>query len=102
MLGEVALDGLDARHGVAAVTYWTLPQARGRGLARTATAAVLRFAFGGLGLARVGCSWAEPNTASAAVAAACGFRVEGRLRGAWQLPDGRCDVIVAGRLAADR
>jgi RimJ/RimL family protein N-acetyltransferase len=68
----------------------------------TALSAVLRFAFGGLGLHRVTYAWADGNPASGRVAEKCGFRVEGRLRGGWVVDGRRVDVHVAGRLATDR
>lgn len=101
MLGEVTLEQLDPVHGTAEVRCWTLPAARGRGLARTAVGAVVRFGFGGLGLHRVTYLHAEPNRASAALAAALGFVHEGRMREAWGVDGARVDVIVLGRLRTD-
>jgi RimJ/RimL family protein N-acetyltransferase len=101
MLGEVELVDLDLPMGTAEITCWALPEARGRGLATTAVGAVLRFAFGGLGLHRVAYQWAVGNTASERVAARCGFVVEGRQRAAWVVDGRRTDVMVGGRLATD-
>ncbi|MCY7343477.1 MAG: GNAT family N-acetyltransferase [Pseudonocardia sp.] len=103
MLGEVELAELDLAMGVAVATSWALPAARGRGMITTVLSAVLRFGFGGLGLHRVGCAWADGNAASARVAEKCGFTVEGRIRSSWVDGCGeRYDVIIAGRLATDR
>ena len=66
MLGEVELADLDLCHGTADVACWALPAARGRGMTTTALSAVLRFAFGGLGLHRLTYPWADGNTASGA------------------------------------
>lgn len=101
MLGEVTLERLDLVHGTAELRCWTLPAARGRGLARTAAGAACRFGFGGLGLHRIGGVHAEPNTAAGRVAAALGFVPEGRLREAWTVDDERIDLLVLGRLATD-
>jgi RimJ/RimL family protein N-acetyltransferase len=101
MLGEVELVELDLRMGTAEVTCWALPAARGRGMTSTAVGAVTRFAFGGLGLARVAYQWAVGNHASARVAARCGFVVEGRQRSAWVADGVRVDVMLASRLATD-
>jgi RimJ/RimL family protein N-acetyltransferase len=101
MLGEVELD-LDLCHGTADVACWALPAARGRGMTTTALSAVLRFAFGGLGLHRVTYAWADGNIPSGRVAEKCGFRIEGRQRDAWLVDGRRVDVHVAGRLATDR
>lgn len=102
MLGEVSLDSVDLVHGTAEAACWALPDARGRGMTSTALSAVLRFAFGGIGLHRVGYLWAAGNTASGRVARRCGFVEEGRLRGAWVADGTRHDVVVTGRLATDR
>jgi RimJ/RimL family protein N-acetyltransferase len=102
MLGEIELTDLDLPMGMASVTCWALPSARRRGMITTSLSAVLRFGFGGLGLARVDYAWADGNTASARVAEKCGFTVEGRRRSAWVADGHRVDVVVAGRLATDR
>jgi RimJ/RimL family protein N-acetyltransferase len=102
MLGEVELAALDLHHGTADVGCWALPAARGRGMTTTAVSAMVRFAFGGLGLHRVSYLWAEGNQASGRVAAKCGFRLEGTLRSAFVVAGERVDVYVAGRLATDR
>jgi RimJ/RimL family protein N-acetyltransferase len=102
MRGEVALTALDLPMGTADVTCWALPGARGRGMTTTAVSAVVRFAFGGLGLHRVTYAWAEGNDASERVAAKCGFRIEGRQRSAYVVDGQRVDVLLAGRLATDR
>jgi RimJ/RimL family protein N-acetyltransferase len=102
MLGEVELAAVDMLHGSAEAACWALPTARRRGMITTALSAVLRFAFGGIGLHRVTYAWAEGNTASARVAEKCGFRVEGRQRSAWVVDGQRVDVHIAGRLATDR
>lgn len=101
MIGEVELTGIALDHGVAAVECWALAAARGRGMMRTATGAVVRFAFGGLGLHRLTYRHAAGNLASARLAAALGFVPEGRLREAWPRDGGRDDVIVLGRLTTD-
>jgi RimJ/RimL family protein N-acetyltransferase len=101
MLGEVELADLDLCHGTAEVACWALPAARGRGMTTTAISALLRFAFGGLGLHRLTYAWADGNTASARVAERCGFRLEGRQREAWLVDGRRVDVYIAGRLATD-
>ena len=102
MVGEVELVGLDLERGLAELTCWALPAARGRGMTTTAVGSVVRFAFGGLGLPRVQYQGAEPNAAPARVAAKCGFRVEGRLRSAWVDDGRRTDVVISSRLPTDR
>ncbi|GAA5112413.1 GNAT family N-acetyltransferase [Pseudonocardia adelaidensis] len=101
MLGEVELAELDLCHGTADVACLALPAARGRGMTATALSAVLRFAFGGLGLHHVTYAWADGNLASGRLAEKCGFRVEGRKREAWVVDGRRVDVHITGRLATD-
>jgi RimJ/RimL family protein N-acetyltransferase len=101
MLGEVELTDIDLCHGTTEVACWALPAARGRGMTSTALSAVLRFAFGGLSLHRATYAWADGNTASARVAAKCGFQVEGLQRSAWVVDGRRVDVNIAGRLATE-
>jgi RimJ/RimL family protein N-acetyltransferase len=66
-----------------------------------AAGAVVRFAFGGLGLHRLTWRHAAGNVASQRLAAALGFVPEGRLREAWPVDGRRDDVLVHGRLATD-
>ncbi len=101
MLGEVELVTLDLPMGTANLTCWALPEARGRGMTTTAVGAVVRFAFGGLGLHRVGYQWAVGNLASARIATRCGFVVEGCERSSWVVDGRRTDVMICGRLATD-
>jgi RimJ/RimL family protein N-acetyltransferase len=101
MLGEVELVYLDLPMGTAEITCWALPEARGRGMGSAAVGAVVRFAFGGLGLYRVGYQWAVGNHASGRLAVRCGFVVEGRERSAWVVEGRRTDVMICGRLATD-
>lgn len=102
MRGEVELSGLDLGRGLAELSCWALPAARGVGMTTTAASAVLRFAFDGLGLHRVGYAWADGNEASRRLAEKLGFVVEGRRRSAWVVDGRRVDTTLAARLATDR
>jgi RimJ/RimL family protein N-acetyltransferase len=102
MLGEVELAALDLHHGTADAACWALPAARNSGMITTAVAAMLRFAFDGLGLHRVSYAWADGNAASGRVAGKCGFRLEGTQRSAWVVDGKRVDIHMAGRLATER
>lgn len=73
LLGEVLLKELDLAKGVGEAGCWTHPVARGQGLAAEALGAVIRFAFGGLGLKEIWYRHETANTASAKVAAKLGF-----------------------------
>lgn len=75
LLASVGLHDLDGRHGT--LGYWAAPAARGRGVVTEAATAVTRWAFDGLGLARVSWEAEVGNWASRAVAEKCGFTVEG-------------------------
>lgn len=78
LLGEVGLKDLDLAGGIAEAYCWTHPAGRGRGVAPTALSAVLRFAFGALGMETVRYKHFESNTASARVAEKLGFtKLEG-------------------------
>ncbi len=73
LAGEVGLKHLDLDAGTADIACWTHPAHRGRGLAVHAVGAAVRFGFGALGLRTIGYGYVDGNTASARVAAKCGF-----------------------------
>lgn len=77
MLAEVGLKTLDAGgtldDGEAEVACVTAPDARGRGVAAYAVAAVVRFGFGALGLRTIAYRFLSGNAASARVAVKAGF-----------------------------
>ena len=81
MLGEVELTALDLGMGSAEAACWALPAGRGQGMITTAVSAVVRFAFGGLGLHRVEYQWAEGNIGSARGSAASASRAGSARRG---------------------
>lgn len=64
------------------IGYWTAAEARGRGVATTATRLVCAWAFQDLGLRRLSLRAAVENERSNAVARRVGFRHEGVLRSA--------------------
>lgn len=69
--------------------YWVRKSAQGRGLATEAINALLRYAFGALGMRRVGIAHASGNEASRRVMEKLGFVAEGVQRLAMLLPGGR-------------
>ena len=91
-LGQVSLFGIRHRRQ-ASLSYWTHPDARGRGLTREAARLVVRHCFvpwedGGLGMRRLW-SDAEPeNLASCRLLEAVGFVPTGVDRAAEPRPDG--------------
>ncbi len=106
MVGEVGLRDVDLERERAELTCWTLPAHRRRGVMVAAVPAVTRWAFttadlGGLGLHRVQWLHATSNTASADLAARCGFTREGVLRAAAMVDGTREDLVLLSRLATD-
>jgi RimJ/RimL family protein N-acetyltransferase len=102
LVGTVGLHAI--ADGAAEIGYWLAPGARGRGIMREAAAAVVDHGFdasAGLGLVRIGWRAYAGNTASAAVARALGFRLEGVARLGALGRAGREDDWLAGLLATD-
>jgi RimJ/RimL family protein N-acetyltransferase len=101
VLGGGSLHGVSMAAGRASVGYWTTPQARGRGVATSATRLLAGWALQGLGLGRVELTCAPDNLASQAVAERCGFVREALLRSHMAFKGGRRDTVVYGLLAGD-
>ncbi len=80
VFGHIALKNVDLDLRSAEIGYWTLPSARGLGVARHSLGAVTRWAFGALDLHRVELRHSVDNEASCAVARAGGYALEGVLR----------------------
>lgn len=90
--------------GSAELGFWVTAGARGRGIVREASAAVIDWGFTNDALELVRVQWraAVGNTASARAAQALGFRFEGTLRKALRNGHGqRNDGWVASLLATD-
>ncbi|HEY3869093.1 MAG TPA: GNAT family N-acetyltransferase [Actinocrinis sp.] len=77
--------------------YWAAPWARGHGYVAEAAAAVCRWGFADLGLARIEWYALSGNESSWAVARRCGFRRDGTLR-AWLVHRGARHDAWAGSL----
>jgi [ribosomal protein S5]-alanine N-acetyltransferase len=97
LLGRVGLKNLDFYDGAANVAYWTVPAARGKGVAPRAVDAMASWAFEA-GFYRLALAHSTINTASCRVAQKAGFAAEGVRRGAWLLADGRHDAHSHARL----
>jgi RimJ/RimL family protein N-acetyltransferase len=69
--------------------YWVRKSAQGRGFAAEAANALVRYAFGALGMRRVGLTHASGNVASRHIAERLGFSFQGILKDANVLPGGR-------------
>ena len=102
LIGGIQLSNI--RQGVAvssaSMGYWMAQRHAGRGYMSDAVNAVVRHAFGRLGLHRVEAACLPSNAASRRVLAKCGFTAEGtarkylRINGEWQ--DHLLFAIVAG------
>ncbi|MGY1633160.1 GNAT family N-acetyltransferase [Geodermatophilus sp. SYSU D01186] len=102
LLGSVSLHSIDRVQAGASVGYWTMPAARGRGVAPRAVDAACRWAFAELAVDRVELCHAVDNPASGRVAEKAGFTVEGRLRRSYRYGDGiKHDELLWGRLSDD-
>ncbi|WP_235854568.1 GNAT family N-acetyltransferase [Nonomuraea aridisoli] len=76
VVGNVAVSGIDDQ-GNGWVSYWVVPEARGRGIAVAATRLLARWAFDERGLLRLELRHRTDNPASCRVATKAGFRPQG-------------------------
>ncbi|MEU6821789.1 GNAT family N-acetyltransferase [Streptomyces atriruber] len=100
-LGNVAVGAVNRTHSTGWVSYWTTPDARGRGVAAYGCTALARWAFAELGLFRLELGHRTNNPASCRVALAAGFAVEGLQRQKLAYDGVRYDVDLHARLASD-
>lgn len=101
LLGSVSLRELDRADAFAVTSYWTVPVARGRGVAGLALLRATSYAFEELGLHRVQLAHAVANVASCRVAEKAGFVLEGTMRESNRLIEGLSDEHLHARLAGD-
>lgn len=71
--------------------FWVRKSAQGRGVATEAANAMVRYAFGALGMERVGLTHSRGNEASRRIAEKLGFALEGIQAKANLLPGGRAE-----------
>ncbi|HJL14255.1 MAG TPA: GNAT family N-acetyltransferase [Sandaracinaceae bacterium LLY-WYZ-13_1] len=84
------------------IGYWIAEDRWGRGLASEAATALTRVGFDWMGAERMEIRVAPANARSLSIPRKLGYREEGRLRGIGPTgPDGRQDLLVFGRLAAE-
>jgi ribosomal-protein-serine acetyltransferase len=81
--------GVDWKARQCETGFWVRKSAQGRGFATESTNALLRYAFGALGMRRVGITHSSGNEASRRVVEKLGFAPEGIQRAANLLPGGR-------------
>ncbi|MEV0718513.1 GNAT family N-acetyltransferase [Asanoa sp. NPDC050611] len=101
VVGQISLRRIDLAEGLAEVSYWVLPTARGAGVAGRALGALTDWSFGSLGLHRIEVCHSTANPASCAVASRAGFALEGTKRGEAKHADGWHDMHLHARLATD-
>lgn len=98
-LAWVALFGIE--DGAAEIGWATLPAARGHRVASEAVQAVCRWGFGALGLEVIEAVVAVGNWTSRAVAAKCGFALDGTRRRSMQQRGARLDAWAFSLLRDD-
>jgi ribosomal-protein-alanine N-acetyltransferase len=101
VLGQISLRRIELTEGLAEISYWVLPAARGRHLAARALQLVSRWAFEVVGLHRIEVQHSTRNAASCRVAERAGFPVEGTKRSQALHADGWHDMHLHARLATD-
>ncbi|MFF5175681.1 GNAT family N-acetyltransferase [Micromonospora sp. NPDC000089] len=99
--GQIGLRRLDLVEGLTEVSYWVLPQARGRRVAARALSTLTAWCFGPARLHRVELNHSTRNAASCRVASRAGFAVEGTKRAEGRHADGWHDTHLHARLAYD-
>ncbi len=102
VVGQISLRRVDLAESRAEVSYWVVPEARGRRVAPRALSAMTLWAFTTLRLRRVELCHSTANVASCRVAQQAGFLAEGTKRGQGRHADGWHDMHLHARLDSDR
>jgi RimJ/RimL family protein N-acetyltransferase len=96
--GQISLRRIYLEEGLAEVSYWVLPAARGRQIAPRALGALTGWGLGQLGLHRIEVEHSTANPASCRVAERAGFALEGTRRSqAWHA-DGFHDMHLHAKI----
>lgn len=101
VLGHVQVTVTSRNHDTGWVSYWTLAEARGRGVATAGTLLVSEYAFAEAGLFRLELGHRLNNPGSCLVARRSGFRPEGVERRKLRYGAERFDTGAHARLATD-
>jgi RimJ/RimL family protein N-acetyltransferase len=101
VLGQISLRKVSLDEGIAEISYWVLPQARGRQVATRALAAVTTWSFDVLGLHRIEIYHSTQNPASCRVAERAGYVAEGVKRSEVMHADGWHDMHLHARIETD-
>lgn len=99
--GQVAVTGVDQRHGTAWFSYWSHPAIRGSGLLSRAAATVADWALREQKIRRLELGHRVNNPASGRVAEKAGFIPEGLERAKLVYHGEAFDVRIMSRLASD-
>jgi len=102
VLGSIALSSVERLHARAMVSFWVLPEARGRGVATDAVQLLAEWALGDFGLKRLEMFIEPENVGSQRVAERCGFAREGLLRSRWVARGRRRDSVVYALLSSQQ
>ncbi len=101
LLGRIAIGSLALDEARAEVSYWVLPESRGRGVATLGLGAIADWAFDEVGFHRLELDHSTSNAASCRVATKAGFVPEGTKRSQALHLDGWHDMHAHGLLAHD-
>jgi RimJ/RimL family protein N-acetyltransferase len=101
VLGQISLRTISLDEGTAEVSYWVLPEARGRGVAARVVGALTTWSFDVLGLHRIEIYHSTQNPASCRVAERAGYLAEGVKRSEVLHTDGWHDMHQHARIATD-
>ncbi|QLY32171.1 GNAT family N-acetyltransferase [Nocardia huaxiensis] len=101
IVGRVSLQHMVPTQGLAAVAYWVVPAARGRGVAPRAVNALTEWAFQQAGFHRLELRHSVHNPQSCRVAIKSGFLLEAVNRSAGLHEDGWHDMHLHARVAGD-
>ncbi|MEV0094300.1 GNAT family N-acetyltransferase [Streptomyces sp. NPDC050738] len=102
VLGKMSLRELNFADGVAFLSYWVAPAARGGGVCPRAVGALSDWALGEVGFQRLELEHSTANQASCRVAVKSGFEAEGVRRGAALHADGWHDMHLHARVRGTR
>jgi ribosomal-protein-alanine N-acetyltransferase len=100
ILGRIGLRRLDLHEGLGEVSFWVMPEARGRRVAPRALCALSGWASG-VGFHRLELVHSIQNDASCRVARAASYELEGTKRQEALHPDGWHDMHLHARLCTD-
>jgi ribosomal-protein-alanine N-acetyltransferase len=101
LVGRIGIGGVPLEEARAGVTYWVLPEARGRGVACLSLNAVATWALDAAGFHRLELDHSTQNPASCRVATKAGFLPEGTRGGRALHLDGWHDMHAHALLAHD-